>query len=536
METVSDGCPTGILIDIDLQSKVLSNMTKGKEKIQASFKNKEQIITADTKSSHPWTSNCFLDQSPPRPSPILQMNFFTPKSNWKTPSPKSMKIISHEASRIVDQLYSSPINCSEVMIYDEVFPAVKSLDDACLDEFHIKSKSLPPTDMTFSHEKVDQSNPDSLDLTKCNISAVSSCTSKDFVSDEKLSKIVLQSDIKPAVEQDSISENTVETTTPENASNQKSHAESHVSDKDKIKCVICAVNSGPVSPECVNVLSDKFLAHEHEVTIQKKMSLEHSEKNKENILLSNGARRAKYGPRFSKVEKSCSSIEDGPKETKIRKNQILRNESMVEKSSKKNITAKCSVSEKKKAKENQNLEDSFSKEPKAFLQKSNVMRSQSLLYKKDPLCKIGPLLETPVVASSVRRIHSFHAGSSRNAFPVERKFMPTTDSCSRVLKPKMSLNQVSNNGNGLSTTLQFGRSKPADSSAANPLRRKSLVFNSNYSLVASGIKVAAQNDQHSIIKKTAVTSSSRIGLVKKLNMPSSHPKFKNDSLPRKLFP
>ncbi|CAL1277321.1 unnamed protein product [Larinioides sclopetarius] len=145
-------------------------------------------------------------------------------------------------------------------------------------------------------------------------------------------------------------------------------------------------------------------------------------------------------------------------------------------------------------------------------------------------------LETPVVASSVRRIHSFHTGGSKNAFPVERKFMSTTESCSKVLKPKMSLNQVSINGNRLSTPLQSGRFKPANSSTANPMQRKSLVFGSNYSLVASNIKVAAQNDRHSTIKKPVVNSSSRHGLVKKLSMPSSLPKFKNDSLSRKLFP
>ncbi|CAL1277323.1 unnamed protein product [Larinioides sclopetarius] len=547
METVSDVCPTGILIDIGLQSKGLSNINKESDKIQASVKNKrENVIAADTNSPHPWTSNCFLDQSPPKPSPIMQMKFFTPKSNLKTPSPKSMKIITHEASRIVDQLYSSPVNYSEVMIHDEVFPTIKSLDDAYLDEFHIKSKSLSTTDITSTHENVDQNNTNLLDLTKCAISAVSSCTSKDLVSDEKLSKIVQQSGIKLAVEQDSMSGNTVASITPENALNQKSHIESYVSNKDKVKCVLCAVNSDPVIPECVNVLSDKLLEHEHEITAYKnmptlakdfgfKMSLEHSKKNKENILQSKGTRGEKYEPRFSMAEKSCNSIEDKSKGTKIRKNQILRNESMLEKFSKMSISKKCLVLEKK-AKENQNSEQSFSKEPKAFMQKSDVVSSQSLLYKRDPLCKTGPLLETPVVASSVRRIHSFHTGGSKNAFPVERKFMSTTESCSKVLKPKMSLNQVSINGNRLSTPLQSGRFKPANSSTANPMQRKSLVFGSNYSLVASNIKVAAQNDRHSTIKKPVVNSSSRHGLVKKLSMPSSLPKFKNDSLSRKLFP
>ncbi|XP_055929628.1 uncharacterized protein LOC129960312 isoform X1 [Argiope bruennichi] len=552
METASDDCPTGILIDIDLQTEVLSYTRNENKKSQVVKNKKEKNIVADTGSSHPWASYCLMDQSPLKPPPILQRNIcFTPKSNWKTPSPKSMKIISREASRIVDQLYSSPINCSEAMICDEVFPAVKSLDDACFDEDHIKPRNLFATNVTFTHENVDRSNPDSFNLAECTVSDISSSKSVG-VLDEKLSAVVLQSDRKSPIEHDSISEKIIASVVPENAPSQESYDKFCVNDKNKVKFVTCAVNSSSVNPEYANVSSDKLLAPESEVTIHKKMPVvtkgfgfKTSLKTyaEENVLQANGTRQPKYGGKFSKTEKSCSSSEDGTKETKVRKNQILKDESILTQSSKKNITAKYQGLEKKKDKENQNLEDHFSenmvRKAETFLQKSNIVRSQSLFCKQDRLCKTEKLLETPTVVSSVRRFNSFHAGSSRNAIPTAEKKIPTTCSSSRVLKPKMSLNQVSSNGIEYSTPLQFGKYsqnfKNTDLSATNPMRRKSLAFNSNVSLIVSN-KKNSQNDQHSITKKPAETSSNRLGFGKKLNVPSSHPKLKNDSLSRKLFP
>ncbi|GIX95554.1 uncharacterized protein CDAR_180291 [Caerostris darwini] len=572
MESSADGdCPTGILIDFDVQTKDGSKTSKNREIKQINVNEKE--ISSDIKTSELWILNNIMDQSPiysERKMPFERKMVCSTKSKLSTPSPKSMRIISSEASRIVDQLHASPVNYSEVMLCDEVFPSINSLDEDCLDEFHMKSsKSLPVIDNNFTLKKTIDTNSSlanknvpkfifkaelsTLDLSKCTISPSEKGNLLDenviipeenrFIYSQK-SKIMLKTNHDPS------SENTKECSLSfitKNENDSQTSIESnlkHGNADEKTRSNISMVKKNSKDSDCINIVDE--IAPKSTVVKHTKMpsrafksfgfksSIKSTENNKENVLLCTESNilPARYGSQLSETEKS--SIGDAAKESKIINCKSIK-KFITEHSFKKCVSPSKLISGKRRDKSisNLNKEKKIIEKPGVLLQKPNVER-QSLSCKKQPLFKSASMRETPNTIKLARRTNSFQVGIKKNSIPItEMKPVRTIGSCSKVLKPKMSLNQTL--GNELSTPMKYGSNSQRFKAITNQKPQMSQAFRPNCSFGFSNIKTLAPKDEHSILKKPAVTTSSKLRFVSRLDLPSTLPKHMNDNLPRKLF-
>ncbi|GFU26203.1 uncharacterized protein NPIL_27111 [Nephila pilipes] len=592
MEASADGCPTGILVDFakeintqDLREIRVYEGNKG-EVHSESYIEKEMNI----KSSCLWAVNNIQNQNAnPRLFSEKYM-LHSSKSKWNTPSPESMKIISHEASQIIDKL-----STSTDMLCDEVFPAIKSLDDACFDEINLKSESFPVTN-NFACEKMRENNfsiGENLSVIKSkndnsfNELVKSGIVSEDYfpcdkitgnnlLACENISPDNLESNshdvikCKPSIEENSGSSdcftklNKRQLTTPlesemiaEVVSEEIPETLSLAENRCKKETLVlnkgsnlkmkftASVDQNPIF-EQTEILVDSHPEPKFLSSLQVKPNLKAfkgfgfksfpklcAEKNKKNLMQQAENKCPVTG--ITEMEKASVSVDEEFKKLKI-SDKIINNKPIIKQSSRKSIAALAVSSENRKCKSVMNANqrcipsETFGKSS----YKSNIVQQPSICSKqslgKSESLRIG----TPVV-KSVRRSNSFQTGCAKNSIPtVERKsIIPAASSCSRVLKPKISLNTIPNNGKGLSTPLRYGtnlqNAKIFNSAATNPNRRTSGIYHS------SDIKAPIQNVRNSILQKPVVSTSSRSRFSSRLDRPSPLPKFMNDNLPRKLF-
>ncbi|GFQ82807.1 uncharacterized protein TNCT_239671 [Trichonephila clavata] len=579
MEQSADGCATGILIDFSNTSISKGNKVEGCTESLV----EEEI---NVKSSHLWNVDDVQNQNV---NPCLfseKKTCHTPKSKWRSPSPQSMKIISHEASLIIDKLSTS----TEDMLCDEVFPAIKSLDDGCFDELHSKSENVPVTDK-FICEKVPENNllvnenisviknfndphvkseialeKDNFLCDKMSENSLSFCGDiserkvgknnspvEEIASDcskvfyEKQLATPLKSKMIAAVKLSFISEEKPEIPLiSENACNKESVTALDLNkDSDKKTRHKTSVENGnPTIFEQTKTLDNRS---ESEPLVRVKQSLglskgfgfkssnkRYVEGKKENLMQHAGNKFPVNEIGLKKTEKAFSLVENELKELKI-SDKVLEIKPIIEQCPGKSIAALPVPLENRQGKSVMNTSQNYlTKEAIGkYSFKSNV-QPQPFSRSKQPLSKSASMkLGTPVV-QSVRRSNSFQTQRGKNSIPaVEKKSTSSAiSSCSRVLKPRMSLSLASNDGKGLSTPLKFGaniqKAKSFNSATTNPNRRASGIY------FSSEIKVPVPNIRNSTLQKP-VSTSSRPRFSSRLHLPSPLPGFMNDNLAKKLF-
>lgn len=595
MEASADGCPTGILIDFENTKDFNIKLSKGNKKDEVyteNFVGEEMKI----KSTHLWDVDNIQNQNI-NPCQFSEKGMYrTPKSKWSTPSPQSMKIISHEVSRIIDRL-----STSTDMLCDEVFPAIKSLDDGCFDEYHLKSEIVPITN-SFTCEKIPENNlsvnesisviktlddacfndphvkseivleADNFSCDKITENSLSVCenipeinslvakykpsiekVSSDYstASNEKQLETPLLSKMIEETKQDFISEEMPENPLLSENASKKESITTLVLNKNSNKKTIyitSAVDLNPTTVEQTEMLEDKHPELEHSLALQVKPSLSVSkgfgfksfekryvDKNKENLIQQAGNKSFVNGVGLSKMEKTSISVEDGFKELKICSKNI-KSKPIIKECSRKSIAVLAVSSDNRKGKSVMNASQNYlPKEANGKPSHKSNVYLQPISRSKQPLNKSASMkLETPNV-QSVRRSNSFQTRCGKNSIPtVEKKSTSSAiSSCSRVLKPRTTLNSASNNGKGLSTPLRFGtniqKSNSFNSAATNQNRRASgIYFNSD-------IKAPVPNIRNSTLENPVLSTSSRSRFFSRLDRPSPLPKFMNDNLPRKLF-
>ncbi|GFS45519.1 uncharacterized protein TNIN_429241 [Trichonephila inaurata madagascariensis] len=579
MEQSADGCATGILIDFGDTKISKGNKVEG---CTESLVEEEMNI----KSSHLGTVDSIQSQN-------INSSLFSEKEmchiskpKWSTPSPQSMKIISHEASRIIDKLSIS----TEEMLCDEVFPAIKSLDDGCFDELNSKSEKVSVTD-NFIVEKKPEDNL----LVNQNISVIEifndphvkseialekdnflcdkmTENSPSFCEDMSKSKFGRNnSPVEEIVSDCSTASYEKQLATP---SKSKMIAEVKLSFISEEMPKIPLISENVCKKELVTALvlnkdSNKKTRHitsivdgnptifegtetldnhsEREPLVQVKQSLGISKgfgfksSKKRYVEGKNESLMPHAGNKFlvneiglKKTEKTSILVENELKELKI-SDKVLETKPFIERTGK-SIAALSVPLENRKGKSVMNTSQNYL--PKEAIgkhsYKSNV-QLQPFSRSKQPLSKSASMkLGTPTV-QSVRRSNSFQTQRGKNSIPtVEKKSTSSAiSSSSRVLKPRMSLSVASNDGKGLSNPLRFGANFPKAKSfnlaTPNPNRRASDIY------FSSEIKVPVPNIRNSTLQNPVFSTSSRSRFSSRLDRPSPLPGFMNDNLAKKLF-
>ncbi|GFW94921.1 uncharacterized protein TNCV_3398001 [Trichonephila clavipes] len=567
MELSADGCATGILIDFGNTKISKGNNVEG---CTESLVEEEMNI----KNFHLGTVDRNQSQNV-NPSLFSEKEMcHIPKSKWSTPSPQSMRIISHEASRIIDKLSTS----TEEMLCDEVFPAIKSLDDGCFDE-HSKSENVSATDNSIV-EKI----PDDNLLVNENISV-----SEIFNDLHVKSEIAVEENFlcdKMTANSPSLCEDIPESKFGRNnspveeivsdcltasyekqlatPSKSKMIAEVKLSfiseekpEKELVTALVLNKDSNKKARHITSVVDGNPTIFEGTKTLDNHSEREPPVQVKQSLGISKGFGFKSFKKRYvegknenlmphagnkfvkeiglKKTEKTSIGVENELKELKI-SDKVLEIKPFIERYAGKSIAAFSVPLENRKGKSVMNTSQNYL--PKEaigkYSYKSNV-QLQPFSRSKQPLSKSASMkLGTPIV-ESVRRSNSFQTQRGKNSIPtVEKKSTSSAiSSSSRVLKPRMSLSVASNDGKGLPTPLRFGanfpKAKSFNAATPNPNRRASDIY------FSSEIKVPVPNIRNSTLQNPVFSTSSRSRFSSRLDRPSPLPGYMNDNLAKKLF-